>query len=76
MDILHGKTHYLHIANMTGKPDNLPKFMRAAYASRAPICIIQERGDELQMLKREHPTPTHCNKFNSNPAVSAVRYGP
>lgn len=71
-DILPGKPFYVFIANMTARPDNLPKFMKVAITSNASTCNVYVRDDELHMWKEECRILTKRDKSSSHTTVSAV----
>lgn len=58
---------------MTASPVRFPKFMKVAYAPRAPTCIIHAGDDEPHMWTNEHFIQTQCTKFNSDPTINAAQ---
>lgn len=58
MDIQPGKPLYVYIVNMKAERVNLPKFMKVAYASTAPTCIIHASDDEPHIMTDEDPIST------------------
>lgn len=76
MNFVPGKPFYIFVLNMTANPASFPRFMIVDYVPRAPTCIIHARDDDPNMWTDDHPIPTHCDRFNSDPIINAVRYKP
>lgn len=74
MYILPGNSFHVYIANLTGKPPNLPKLMKGPSASKAPTSIIHVRDDDSNMLKDEGPGSTEYENRNSDSTFNTVRY--
>lgn len=69
MDILAGKPVYLHIANLTAKPESWPKFVFVASASNDLSCIIHAGNDDPYATDIRGQVPTELVSSNSLHAV-------
>lgn len=72
--IVPGRSFCVYIANFMAKPDDLLKFMIMAYTSSEPPCIINEIGDESNMIEGRGPILMQGGNFYYDLTTIAVLY--
>lgn len=74
LNILYCKPFHVYISNMTAKPVTQPKFMGVARASVATKFVINNRNDELYVLRNEGHTSTQCSNESNAHTVNVVGF--